>query len=135
MYTAILTTGDRFEKDLKEGGIIIANKGDLKMWQKVLAVGDSVRGINPGDTVMLNMQNYAVRKYDPNSLKKDLGMDKIISYNFNWVTMDDENGNNKERMLFQDRDVMYIFEGEETEENEKSSLITPPSTPFTPFKA
>lgn len=115
MFTSIVTTGERFESDYVESGIIVANKGDLKLWQKVLYVGSSVRDIKPGDMVMLNMQNYVVRKYDKNSIQNDLDNNPKIRYNLKWVTIDDKDGNPQECLLFQDRDVEYIFEGEEKE--------------------
>lgn len=116
MFTNILTTGDRFEKDMYSGGLIMAKKGDLKLWQTVVAVGSSVRDINVGDKVMVNVENYAVKKYDKNSIQNDLDNNKIITFNFNWVTMDDEDGNPQDYLLLNDRDVMYVFEGEEVEE-------------------
>lgn len=126
MFTSIVTTGERFTHDLKEGALIIANKGDLKMWQTVLAVGTSVRDIKVGDKVMLNMENYAVKKYSKNSLQNDINNNKTISYNFNWVTIDDKNDRPQECMIFNDRDVLYVFEGEEDD----NTIITPPKPVF-----
>lgn len=116
LFTSIVTTGDKFEKDFTEGGIIIANKGDLKLWQKVLYTGSSVRDIKPGDMVMINANNYIVRKYDKNSLQNDLDNNPKVRYNFKWVTLDDEKGNPSECLLLNDRDIEYIFEGEEKDE-------------------
>ena len=71
MFTNIITTGDRFEKDFTQGGLIVAKQGDLKVWQKVIAIGSSVRDISVGDMVMINIANYAVKKYSKDSIQND----------------------------------------------------------------
>ena len=116
LFTSIVTTGDKLEKDMIEKGIIIARKGDMKVWQKVLAIGSSVRDIQVGDMVMINIDHYAVKKYDPNSLQNDMNNNPIKGYQFNWVTIDDEKGNPQECLLLNDRDILYTFEGEERDE-------------------
>lgn len=121
LFTSVITTGDKFEEDMVEGNIIIARKGDMKLWQKVIAVGSCVRDIEVGDMVMINADNYAVRKYDKNSLQNDMDNNPSLGYKFNWVTIDDEKGNPQECLLLNDRDLLYAFEGEE----KKESLITP----------
>ena len=124
LFTNILVTGNKYEKDEKQNGLIIAKKGDLKLYQEVLAVGSMVRDIKVGNWVMVNPKNYAVKKYDPNSVKEDMGMNSTIGYNMPWVTIDDEKGNPEECLLLIDRDIEFVFEGEETPE-EDSSLIMP----------
>lgn len=116
LFTKVLTTGDKYEEDMLTKGIIVANKGDLKLYQKVLAIGTSVRDIQVGDTVMINPRNYAVMKYDPNSIKEDMDMNKRVKWNLPWVTIDDENGKPKECLLLNDRDIEFVFEGEEKNE-------------------
>ena len=97
-------------------GLIVAKQGDLKVWQKVIAIGSSVRDISVGDMVMINIANYAVKKYSKNSIQNDLDNNPKIRYNLNWVTMDDENGKSMDCLLLNDRDVLYSFEGEEKDE-------------------
>lgn len=121
LFTNIVTTGDKYKEDMKANGIIVANKGDLKLYQKVLAIGSSVRDIQVGDTVMIDPKNYAVMKYDPNSIKNDMDMNKVIKWNLPWVVIDDEEGNPQDCLLLSDRDVKFVFEGEETNE----SIIIP----------
>ena len=127
LFTNIVTTGDKYEEDMKDNGIIVANKGDLKLYQKVLAIGSSVRDIQVGDTVMIDPKNYAVMKYDPNSIKNDMDMNKVIKWNLPWVVIDDKEGNPQDCLLLSDRDVKFVFEGEETNENiiilDKPNLI------------
>lgn len=116
LFTSVVTTGERYEEDMVENGLIVANKGDLKTYQKVVAVGETVRGVEVGDTVMINIANYAVRQYDPNSVKNDMGMNKVIKYAFNWLKIDDEKGEPMDCLLLSDRDLLFAFEGEEKNE-------------------
>lgn len=116
MFTNIVTTGERFKKDFTQGGLIVAKQGDLKVWQKVVAIGSSVRDIKVGDMVMINIANYAVRKYSKDSIQNDLDNNPKIKYNFNWITMDDKDGNQMDCLLLNDRDILYSFEGEEEDE-------------------
>lgn len=113
MFTSIVTTGDKFEEDMVENGVIVARKGDLKLWQKIIAVGNSVRDLHEGDMVMINAENYAIKRYDKNSIQNDIDNNPSLGYHFNWVTIDDENDNPHECLLLNDRDVLYAFEGEE----------------------
>ena len=124
VFTNILVTGNKYEEDEKQNGLIIAKKGDLKLYQTVMAVGSMVRDVKVGDQVMINPKNYAVKKYDPNSVKEDMGMNSTIGYNMPWVTIDDDKGNPEECLLLVDRDIEFVFEGEEVLE-EKTTLIMP----------
>ena len=127
LFNNLVTTAEKFEKDMIDGNIIMAKKGDLKTWQKVIAVGSCVRDIEVGDMVMVNMENYAVKKYSKNSIQNDLDNNPSIRYAFNWVEMDDEQGEPQECLLFSDRDIMYVFEGEEKDDTimvpKKTKLI------------
>lgn len=125
LFTNILVTGDKYEEDEKQNGLIIAKKGDLKLYQTVMAVGSMVRDIKTGDKVMINPKQYAVKKYDPNSVKEDMGMNSTIGYNMPWVTIDDAEGSPQECLLLVDRDIEFVFEGEEIQEEPKSKLIVP----------
>ena len=124
LFTNILVTGNEYEKDEKENGLIIAKKGDLKLYQTVLAVGSMIRDIKVGDQVMINPDGYKVTQYDPNSVKQDMGMNKIIGYKMPWVVVDNAEGNPQKCLLLKDRDIEYVFEGEEVEEPQ-STLIMP----------
>ena len=45
----------------------------------------------------------------------------IVSVEFNWVNIDDEKGNTQECLLLNDRDIRFVFVGEE----KMDSLIMP----------
>lgn len=121
LYTSIVTTGDKFEKDMIDGNIIVARKGDLKLWQKVIAVGSTVRDIKVGDMVMINAEHFAVKRYNKNSIQNDIDNNPVLDYKFNWVTIDNALGEPQECLLLNDRDVEYVFEGEERDD----SIILP----------
>lgn len=124
MFTGIVTTGERYNEDMYDEGIIIAKKGDLKTYQEVIAVGNAVRGVNVGDKVMINVANYAVKRYDKNSIQNDMDNNPTIRFNFNWVQIDDGEGNPKDCLLLNDRDILFIFEGEEVQ-GVKSPIVVP----------
>ena len=121
LFTSILTTGEKYEEDMRENGIIVANKGDLKAYQKVLAIGSSVRDIQVGDTVMIDIKHFAVMKLDPNSIKRDMDLDKVVRWDIPWIIVDDTEGKPQDCLLINDRDVKFVFEGEEKNE----SIIIP----------
>ena len=129
LFTSIVTTGDKFEKDVTVGGIIQQDqkKGDLKLYQKVLAVGSAVRDIKVGDMVMINPIAYVRKKYSKDSVQNDMDNNPTLSINIPTVPVTDEKGNTKECLLLTDRDIQFVFEGEEVNESiiipEKKKLI------------
>ena len=129
LFTSIVTTGDKFEKDMTVGGIIQQDqkKGDLKLYQKVLAVGSAVRDIKVGDMVMINPIAYVRKKYSKDSVQNDMDNNPTISINIPTVPVTDKKGNTQECLLLTDRDIQFVFEGEEVNESiiipEKKKLI------------
>lgn len=121
LFDHLLITADRFDKDMIHNGVIVAGKGDLKLWQTVVAVGSVVRDIKVGDKVMINPNDFAVKKYNKNSVQNDLNNNPVITYNFPFETVDDEKGNPKDYLYISDRNVKYVFEGIEKDD----SLILP----------
>ena len=126
LFNHVLTTADKFDKDVVENNVIIAGKGDLKLWQKVVAVGSTVRDIKVGDTVMIAPDHFAVKKYNKNSVQNDLDNNPVLTYHFPYETMEDENGEPKKYLYISDNDVRYAFEGNEKDE----SLILPGKKQF-----
>ena len=124
LFDHLLITADRFDKDMIHNGVIVAGKGDLKLWQTVVAVGSVIRDIKVGDKVMINPNNFAVKKYNKNSVQNDLDNNPVLTYNFPFETVDDEKGNPKDYLYISDRDVKYVFEGTEKDD----SLILPGKT-------
>lgn len=123
LFTALITTMDKYEQDkVTEGGLIDTTKqqGTLKEYQKVLAIGDAVRGIKVGDLVCVNPARFAVRKHDKGSMRDGVITDNpVVTYNFDVVEM----GGNQ-CLLLQDRDIEYVIEDyEEVPDSEPSPLI------------
>ena len=82
MFTALITTMDKYEHDVTtRGGLIDTTKqqGGLKEYQTVLAVGSSVRDIKVGDIVCVNPTRFAVRKHQAGTLKDGIVTDKSIT--------------------------------------------------------
>jgi hypothetical protein len=109
MFTSLITTMDKYEEEIKTAdGLVDTTKqlGGLKEYQKVLAIGDSVRGIKVGDLVCVNPSRFAVRKHQAGSLKDGIVSDNpITTYNFDVIEMDGE-----QCLLLQDRDIDFIIE-------------------------
>lgn len=123
LFTALITTMDKYEQDkITEGGLIDTTKqqGTLKEYQKVLAIGDAVRGIKVGDLVCVNPARFAVRKHDKGSMRDGVITDNpVVTYNFDVVEM-----GGSQCLLLQDRDIEYVIEDyEEVPDSEPSSLI------------
>ena len=125
LFDHLLITADRFEKDMIHSGVILANKGDLKLWQTVVAVGSVVRDIKVGDKVMINPNDFAVKKCNKNSVQNDLDNNPVLTYNFPFETIDDEKGEPKDYLYISDRNVKYVFEGIEKDD----SLLILPGNP------
>lgn len=124
MFTALITTMDKYEQDVTIGGLINVTKmqGGLKEYQTVLAVGGSVRDIKVGDLVCVNPARFAVRKHQAGSLKDGVISDNpVTTYNFDVVEMD-----GKQCLLLQDRDIDFIIEEfEEVPDPAPSTIIQP----------
>ena len=119
MFTALITTMDKYEHDVRMGGGLIdvsKREGSLKEYQRVLVVGDSVRGIKVGDLVWVNPTRFGVKKHQEGSLK-----DGVVTDNFDVVEMD-----GKQCLLLQDRDIDFIIEEyEEVPDPTPSTIIQP----------
>ena len=116
-YTTVITTACKFDKDDKHNGVIMAKRGDLKVYQKVVAKGSMVKEFEVGDMVMINVDNYAVKRYSTNSIQNDMDNNPTLKYQFNWITMENEDGELEDYLMLNDRDILYAFEGEEVDES------------------
>ncbi len=119
LSTMVVTTGNKFAKDITVGGIIQQDqkKGDLKLYQKVIAVGPMVRDIKPGDMVMINPSSYVHRRYSKDSVQNDMDNNPILSISIPTVTVEEDNGKKQDCLLLCDRDIQFVFEGEEISDN------------------
>ena len=124
MFTALITTMDKYEHDMMAGAGLIdvtRREGSLKEYQRVLAVGSSVRDIKVGDLVCVNPTRFAVKKHQAGSLKDGVVTDNpVTTYNFDVVEMD-----GKQCLLLQDRDIDFIIEEWEEIPDNPSPIIQP----------
>ena len=125
MFTALITTMDKYEEDVRtSGGLLDVTKqqGGLKEYQTVLAIGSSVRDIKVGDLVYVNPTRFAVKQHQAGTLKDGVVTDNpVVKYNFDVIEMD-----GKQCLLLQDRDIDFIIEEyEEVPDPTPSTLIKP----------
>ena len=127
MFNQVLVTEELYGYDDKdEAGIIIASKGDIKPYQTVVAVGDDVKKVKPGDVVAINFYKYAEFKEDPNSLKA-MGGNRMVSLHLNEVELVDENDEVVRCFIIDERDVKYILvDFDEVTYNKDDELIEVP---------
>lgn len=124
LFNMILTTMDLYKEDQVVNGIIDSTKqsGTLKEYQRVVAVGDTVRNIKEGDLVNINPKRYAQVKHKKGSLNDGIVQDNpVISYNFNTIEVND-----RQLLILYDQDINFIIEdSEEVEDPIPSTLIHP----------
>ena len=125
MFTNIVTTMNSYDEDVTIAGIIDTRKqkGALKEYQTVIAVGSAVRDIKPGDMVCINPIRYAQYKHDKNSLKDLATNNPITGYNFNVVEID-----GKDCLLLHDQDIRYVIEDYEEVPDPAPSQVIQPNT-------
>ena len=109
LYTRIVTTMDTYveEQVTSTSGIIDTSKlkRGIKEYQKVVAVGTSVRNLKEGDVVCINPDRYAVRKFQEGSVKNDILENQVTRYNFNVVNID-----GTDYLMLDESDVEFIIE-------------------------
>ena len=122
LFTAVVVTADIYPRDYKEHNIISPKANKLKEYQKVVAVGDLVRGIKEGDLVCIDLSSYAQWKYKKNSVKSDMEElhNEIVAYNVPQIKIDDQ-----DCMYLDIRDIKYIVQEYDDKENEEQTIITP----------
>lgn len=110
MFTSLVTTMDKYADDQFMSGTTILDatkrSGGLKEYQKVLSVGDSVRGVKVGDLVCIDPKAYAVKKHEAGSLRDGVITDNpVVSYNFDVIELDGQ-----QCLLLQERDITFVIE-------------------------
>ena len=122
LFTAVVVTANVYSRDYKEHNIISPKANKLKEYQKVVAVGDSCRGIEEGDLVCIDLSSYAQWKYNKNSVKSDMEElhNEIVGYNVPQIKIDGQ-----DCMYLDVRDIKYIVQDYDDKENEEQTIITP----------
>ena len=120
MHTKLVVTAERYEENATSSGLILKTAGSVKEYQKVIAVGDMVRGIKVGDIVMINPARYMKRQFNDNSLREDFVENPVVSVNIPTVEMDGVSY----FIIDSGTDVDYIIDDyEEVPEAPKSTII------------
>lgn len=122
MANYLVTTKEEYtEDDVRKGGLITKIIGSLKEYQKVVAIGPMVRGIQVGDLVCINPKRYAKYKHQPGSLKDGVITDNpVVAYNFNVIEL-----NHVTHLLLTDQDIDFVIEESEEEEVKENPIIVP----------
>jgi hypothetical protein len=119
----IVTTRDEYTGDetSANSSLVVKQKGALKEYQKVVAVGPLARGVQVGDLVAINPRRYAVKKYQEGSLKDGIIKENpVIHYNFNVIELD-----HVPHLLITDQDIDFVIEKWEDEKEPESTIIVP----------
>lgn len=128
LNTQIITTADRYLEDQTLSGTNLVDAkrsaGALKEYQRVIAVGTYVREIKEGDLVMIDPKYYAQKMHEAGSLKDGVIQDNpVLRYNIPMIELD-----HKKYLILQDRDIVFVVEDFEEEEEKESPLIIPDNT-------
>ena len=126
MFTTVITTMDIIsEKDMYVSGTQILDinkvKNSVNEFQRVVAIGPHVQGINVGDLVCINPTRFGkpVQKKMNDSIKQNMEeYSTEIRYNFDIIEID-----GKPHLKLQDRDIDYVVE-EYEDFDENPTIVT-----------
>lgn len=127
MFNRLITTMDIYETDQYKNGMldITKQKGSVKEYQTVVAVGTTVRDIKVGDEVLIDPTRYMTVKHNDKSLKKNVVGDELkVGYDIPTIKLD-----GKDHLLLFDQDISYIIEDSEEVEDPAEPLIIKPEKP------
>lgn len=114
VFTGIVTTASKWElSDFAPKELVYKQLGQLKDYQRILSVGESVREVKPGDLVMLDFGRYSVKKYPTTSIKDQMDIQKTIGYDIPGLKVGGE-----EVLVLDERDVTMVIEEWEEQEYE-----------------
>lgn len=119
LFNNLVTTAEKYEEDQTVGGIIAVPKGNIKEYQRVVAVGGSVRDVKEGDLVKIKFDRFLKMRHRKGSLQDGVIADNTaIEIELPMVLI-----NSVEHLALSDSDIEYIVE--DWDEEEASSIITP----------
>jgi len=113
LFTGVITTAVRYkgEQYASKGSLIIDTRkldGSMNPFQRVYAVGGTVRDIKEGDVVKINFSRYAKAKHIPGAIDEaeNIQSDNLsITYEIPLIVINDV-----EYLFIQDRDIEYVVE-------------------------
>jgi len=122
-FNHILVTRDYYEYDDYDGGAIVNPAGTVKRYQKVVAVGHTVKICKPGDTVMIDFTRYGQMKHKEGSLQDGVISDNpIVKYNIPVINID-----GSDYMYLFDTDVYFIIDDYEEVDDSTPKLYVAPT--------
>ena len=120
LFNNVITTAEKYEEDVIQNGLVVIPKGDLKEFQKVVAVGPSARGISEGDLVKIKLDRHMVKRHKPGSIAEGVVEDNpVIDVLLPKVVI-----NGEECLALSDIDIDYVVEDYDEEPNCK--VVVPP---------
>lgn len=110
MFNKILVTANRYKETKSIGDTTLIDttkmEGSLLEYQKIVAIGDTVRNVKVGDLVCIDPTRYAQRKHRDGSMRDGVICDNpITTYNFEMLEM-----NGEQYILLYDSDISYVIE-------------------------
>ena len=115
LFTGVITTAMKYVGDITNAaGIIVNMDGQLNPYQRVIAVGEMVHGLEEGKIVKLNFKRYAVAKHTPGAIDYDKNLqadDMKMSYELPIIIIDGQTC-----LYMQNNDIEYIVEDAEIDE-------------------
>lgn len=120
MFNGIVTTMEQYKEKVTNGLVgIDTPKTGLSQYQKVVAVGSTVRDIKVGDLVSINPKRYAKMRHKEGGFNDGVMKDNsVVTYEFDTIELDGET-----YLRLFDNDIEYIVE-EFTEVEDSTQLIT-----------
>ena len=118
MFTGVITTARKYVDDSKtRGGLYnpFASAGSLNYFQTVIAVGNTVTGVKPGDIVKLNYMRYARAEQKPAGIDTENNIQKhnvALTYDIPTIDIDDQTC-----LFIQYNDIEYVVEEYEADES------------------
>ena len=109
LFTGVVTTAMTYKSDqmTTDGGLIYdvsKRKGDLNIYQRVVAVGSMVHDVKEGDVVCLNYKRYAIPTQKPGAIENNIQKSDLqYTYQIPMVTLD-----GVDYLFLQNNDIEYI---------------------------
>ena len=133
LFTTVITTMETYKGDqyIKGTNLIDARKSTqvVKEFQKVVAVGENVHGINVGDMVCVDPTRFGKRVHYPGKLEEATVKDNpVTEYIFDIVEI-----NGLPHLFLQDRDIKYVvskYTSLPVQDEKPVSIIIPPRKKF-----
>lgn len=123
MHSHILTTADTYPLNYSENGLTISSKaGKLREYQKVLAIGTTVRNVQEGDLVCVSYEAYIKWKVKGSGsvLEQTDKPDKVMSINIPTFPMNDT-----EYLYLDESDVEFVAEDYEELPDKEATVVQP----------